>query len=81
VEDNGPGIEEIYHERIFGIFERLDPAPDAKGTGIGLAIAKAAAERMGGLVGVRSDPGKGSRFWIELPADRLSARAERDRPA
>ena len=38
------------------------------GTGIGLAIVARAVERMGGAYGVESEPGKGSRFWIELPA-------------
>ena len=38
------------------------------GTGIGLALVRLAADRMGGTVGVESEPGVGSRFWIELPA-------------
>ena len=37
------------------------------GTGIGLAIVAKGVERMDGLVGVESEPGKGSRFWFELP--------------
>jgi len=41
-----------------------------EGTGIGLAIVKKAAERMGGSVGVESDLGKGSRFWLELKSAR-----------
>jgi hypothetical protein len=63
-EDNGIGIEKQAQERIFGIFERL--SSEYQGTGIGLAIVKKAAEKMGGSVGVRSEPGKGSRFWVEL---------------
>jgi len=66
IEDNGPGIPTEYQERIFGVFERLKSSPEETGTGMGLAIARAAAERMGAMVGVDSEPGRGSRFWIEL---------------
>jgi PAS domain S-box-containing protein len=65
VEDKGVGIEAEHHERIFGVFERLEPE-SYPGTGIGLAIVRRAIERMGGRVGVESAPGKGSRFYIEL---------------
>jgi signal transduction histidine kinase len=68
VEDNGIGIPGEHHDRIFGIFQRLQEDASIPGTGIGLAIVKRAAERMGGAVGVESEPGKGSRFWIELPS-------------
>lgn len=68
VEDNGIGISPHHQQRIFGIFERLQPAGAYAGTGIGLSIVKKAVERMGGSVGVESEPGQGSRFWIELPA-------------
>jgi len=68
VEDNGIGIAPEHHERIFRVFERLDPATNYPGTGIGLAIVCKAMERMGGRVGVESELGRGSRFWIELPA-------------
>jgi signal transduction histidine kinase len=68
VQDNGIGIDAAYREQIFHIFERLH-APDAyPGTGIGLAIARKGAERMGGAVGLDSAPGQGSCFWVELPA-------------
>ncbi|HEX7896544.1 MAG TPA: ATP-binding protein [Planctomycetota bacterium] len=67
VEDNGIGIAPEFHERIFRVFERLHPAGGYPGTGIGLAIVRRAMERMGGKCGVDSAPGKGSRFWIELP--------------
>jgi PAS domain S-box-containing protein len=62
--DNGIGIPASAHERIFQIFQRIDNTYE--GTGIGLAIVKKAAERMGGTVGLESEPGKGSTFWIEL---------------
>ncbi|HVV00026.1 MAG TPA: HAMP domain-containing sensor histidine kinase, partial [Verrucomicrobiae bacterium] len=66
VEDNGIGISPAYIDRIFGVFERVHSTRFA-GSGIGLSIVRKGIERMGGRVGVESEPGKGSRFWIELP--------------
>jgi signal transduction histidine kinase len=68
VEDNGIGIDVADRERIFRPFERLHGQKDYAGHGIGLAIVQRAAERQGGSVGVDSEVGKGSRFWIELPS-------------
>jgi PAS domain S-box-containing protein len=68
VSDEGIGIERAYHAKIFSPFVRLHPAERFEGSGIGLAIVKKAVERMGGTVGVESEPGLGSRFWIELPS-------------
>ncbi len=64
VRDNGIGIAPDQHEKIFAIFQRVSKNYD--GTGIGLAIAKKAAERMGGSVGLESQLGQGSTFWIDL---------------
>ncbi len=66
VEDNGIGIDPAYHERIFRVFERLHTAHEYPGTGIGLALVAKALERMDGRAGVESNPGGGSRFWLEL---------------
>src|SRR5438105_13698546 len=66
VEDNGIGIAAEHQDRIFRVFERLNLPERYPGTGIGLAIVRRAVERMRGQVGVVSEPGKGSRFWIEL---------------
>jgi signal transduction histidine kinase len=66
VEDNGVGIPAEYHERVFGVFERLNRLEDYPGTGIGLAIVRRAVQRMDGKTGFESKVGKGSRFWIEL---------------
>ncbi|WP_026735222.1 sensor histidine kinase [Fischerella sp. PCC 9605] len=71
VEDNGIGIAQQHQERIFKTFERLHGIESYPGTGIGLAIVKRGVERMGGRVGVESQLGQGSRFWIDLlPADK-----------
>lgn len=70
VADNGIGIANHAQKRIFEMFERGNITNRYEGTGIGLAIVAKAVDRMGGKVGVESEPGKGSRFWIELaPAD------------
>lgn len=68
VEDNGIGIEARYLGKIFKPFEKLHPPSQYPGTGIGLAIVRRGAERMGGCAGAESGLGVGSRFWIELPA-------------
>jgi hypothetical protein len=68
IQDNGIGIKPEHQERIFRVFERLHRPEDYPGTGIGLAIVAKGMERMGGHVGLESNPGEGSRFWIELPA-------------
>ncbi len=66
ISDNGIGIPAHAHLRIFGIFERSPTSEIYEGTGMGLAIVARAVQRMGGTCGVESEPGKGSRFWVEL---------------
>jgi PAS domain S-box-containing protein len=68
-EDNGIGIHPKYHERIFGMFQQLDKRYE--GTGVGLALVRKTAERMEGKVGVESEPGQGSRFWLEFKSAKL----------
>jgi signal transduction histidine kinase len=68
VQDNGIGMPAEFISRAFWIFERLHPGKDFPGTGIGLAIASKAVERMDGRLGAQSEVNAGSRFWFELPA-------------
>lgn len=65
-EDNGIGIAPEMQPKLFKMFQRL--SKDYEGTGIGLALVRKVAERMGGQVGVESQLGRGSRFWLELKA-------------
>jgi signal transduction histidine kinase len=65
VRDNGIGIAPELHERIFGLFNKLDPRSD--GTGIGLTLVKRIIEVHGGRIWVESEPGKGSAFLFTLP--------------
>lgn len=67
IADNGIGIAPQYQEKIFQVFQRLHSNNTYPGTGIGLAIVAKAMQRIGGSVGVESAPGKGSRFWIDVP--------------
>lgn len=68
VEDDGAGLDAAQCARLFRPFERLDAArAGIEGTGIGLALSRHLAELMGGRIGVRSQPGQGSCFWVELP--------------
>lgn len=65
IRDNGIGIAPDYHEKVFGLFQRLHSSHTYPGTGIGLAIVRKGMERMGGRVGVESIPGGGSKFWLD----------------
>lgn len=65
VRDNGMGIEPQYHERVFGLFNKLDPR--SEGTGIGLALVKRIIEVHGGQIWVESQTGQGATFLFTLP--------------
>ncbi len=67
VKDNGIGIDPRYHDKVFGLFDRLDPSID--GTGVGLALVKRIIEVHGGRVWIESEgPGKGTQVIFTLPA-------------
>ncbi|MFA6310193.1 MAG: PAS domain S-box protein [Sterolibacterium sp.] len=76
VVDTGPGISEKQRRQLFQPFERLGAERTAtEGTGIGLVICKRLAEAMAGRIGVDSEVGVGSRFWLELPLDHSPSHA------
>lgn len=68
VQDQGPGIPPEYHDRIFLLFQRLDPHSE-EGTGLGLAIVARILEFVKGRAWVESEPGKGATFRVAFPAD------------
>ncbi|MBB3048466.1 signal transduction histidine kinase [Litorivivens lipolytica] len=67
ISDNGIGIDERYHQRIFQPFKRLHNAEEYPGTGVGLAICNKIATELGGSIELESTPGLGSRFTVFLP--------------
>ncbi|MCF7954432.1 MAG: PAS domain S-box protein [Phycisphaerae bacterium] len=68
VEDNGIGIAPNHQKKIFEIFHRLDPESSVTGEGLGLTIVTRIMDRLGGKIWLKSKPGKGSKFYIALPA-------------
>ena len=74
IADNGPGIAPEYHERIFGIFQTLEPRDKIEGTGIGLSVVKKIVESRGGRVTLESAVGAGATFrftWPERPTEEI----------
>jgi PAS domain S-box-containing protein len=67
VRDNGIGIPSEFHERIFGLFNKLNLGTE--GTGVGLALVKRIVEVHGGRVWIESEAGKGSTFYFTLPQE------------
>jgi PAS domain S-box-containing protein len=79
VEDSGPGIAPEVQARLFEPFMQGDVSTTRRygGTGLGLSICRELAQLMGGHVGMQSEPGRGSRFWAELPLPQ----SEQDAPS
>src|SRR3954466_4864401 len=71
VTDNGPGIPPEYHDLIFRKFGQVEMprSPRTRSSGLGLTFCKLVVDRHGGRIWVKSEEGKGSSFYIELPSD------------
>ena len=67
VRDDGPGIAEEYHEKIFEIFQTLKPRDRVEGSGMGLTYVKKAVEGAGGRIRCESQPGAGTTFLFTWP--------------
>ena len=72
ISDNGIGFDMKYHDRIFGLFNRLVRQEDFEGTGAGLAIVKKVVEKLRGRIWAESKPGSGAKFFVELPKGRTA---------
>jgi len=74
VQDNGIGIDPQHHQDIFDIFKKLHPADLYAGSGVGLAIVKAALEDQGGRVRVESNSAQGTKFILNIPKNLIPAK-------
>jgi len=77
--DTGIGLDSTQQQNLFKSFSQADSSVSRKygGTGLGLMISKQIIEKMGGTIGVESEPGKGSRFFFELTTQRTERRSYR----
>ncbi|MEL6352215.1 MAG: ATP-binding protein [Cyanobacteria bacterium J06627_28] len=72
ITDDGPGIDPVYHQKIFGVFQTLENRDVRESTGIGLSIVKKIVERQGGQITLQSSLGEGSTFTFTWPSEALS---------
>ena len=80
VEDTGIGIAPEEAASIFEKFNQASSSEKRGGTGLGLTISKQLVALMGGTIGVASGPGRGSRFWFDLPVETAPLEMQADRP-
>lgn len=82
VADNGPGIEPRHFERIFQLFQTLNPRDRVESTGVGLSIVKKIVEQYGGQVWIESKIGQGSTFYFTVPKEHPATQPRKieDRP-
>ncbi len=76
IKDNGIGIEEKYHDRIFSLFKRLHSSQEYQGTGLGLSICKKIVERHGGEIWIKSNGISGTTFYFTLQSAKVEAYLE-----
>ncbi len=69
VSDNGPGIDEKYFDKIFHIFQTLNPRDEYESTGVGLTLVKKIVEMYGGKLWIESEIGKGCQFYFTIPRE------------
>ena len=81
VSDNGPGIEETNFERVFKIFQTLQPKDQLETTGVGLTLVKKIVELYGGRVWIESKVGEGSTFFFTLPKQTTAVTSQTPQPA
>lgn len=75
VEDDGPGMALEYHDRVFELFQTLQPRDQVEGSGMGLAIVKKTVESAGGVITIESSEGGGACFRFTWPVQRVEMEA------